>query len=83
MNTVLLKLFEQYELPEKDRYEISQVYNFLPEEKKQRLLRNFKIFIQKINKFREQLQKEKEILVGKTIEEIRIMIEQVKNQNNI
>jgi len=83
MNTVLLKLFEQYELPEKDRYEISQVYNFLPEEKKQRLLRNFKIFIQKINKFREQLQKENEILVGKTIEEIRIMIEQVKNQNNI
>ncbi len=83
MNTVLLKLFEQYELREKDRYEIAQVYNFLSEEKKQNLIKNFKVFIQKIKKFREQLQKEKEILVGETIEEIRIVIEQVKRTKSL
>jgi transcription initiation factor TFIIIB Brf1 subunit/transcription initiation factor TFIIB len=83
MNTVLLKLFEQYELREKDRYEIAQVYNFLSEEKKQNLIKNFKVFIQKIKKFREQLQKEKEILVGETIEEIKIVIEQVKRTKSL
>lgn len=45
MNTSIEKLFEEYDLVEKDRYEIRQIYSFLDMEKKQKLIDNFdKIF---------------------------------------
>jgi transcription initiation factor TFIIIB Brf1 subunit/transcription initiation factor TFIIB len=78
MNTVLLRLFEQYDVSERDRYEIGQIYNFLSEEKKQRLIKDFEIFIKKVKKFQQQLKEEKDILIGETINEIKQIIEQTK-----
>ncbi|NUJ97239.1 hypothetical protein HGA92_00450 [Candidatus Gracilibacteria bacterium] len=78
MNTVLLRLFEQHDVSEKDRYEIGQMYNFLSEEKKQRLIKDFEIFIKKVKKFQKQLKEEKDILIGETINEIKQIIEQTK-----
>ena len=41
MNVILEKLFEKYNLGEKDRYEINQIYDFLTPEKKIKLVENF------------------------------------------
>lgn len=78
MNTVLLRLFEQHDVSERDRYEIGQIYNFLSEEKKQRLIKDFEIFIKRVKKFQKQLKEEKDILIGETINEIKQIIEQTK-----
>ena len=52
MNTKLEKLFEKYDFSPKDRFEISQIFFLLTEEKKQNFLKNFEEFafqVKKIN----------------------------------
>ena len=80
MNTILEKLFEESELPEKDRYEIRQIYWLLSEEKQQFLIRNFDSLIEKIKKLHKSLQIEKEILVGETLQEIKVFIKKKKQK---
>jgi len=63
MNIYLETLFKKYRLSEKDRYEILQIYTFLPEEKKQNLINNFEIVVFKIQKIEKTLELEKEILI--------------------
>jgi len=63
MNIYLEKLFERYRLSEKDRYEILQIYTFLPEDKKQNLINNFETIVYKIQKIEQTLELEKEILI--------------------
>ena len=40
MNTKLDFLFQEYKISEKNKYEIKQLYNLLPDYKKQNLIRN-------------------------------------------
>jgi len=63
MNIYLETLFKKYRLSEKDRYEILQIYTFLPEEKKQNLINNFEFVVLKIQKIEKTLELEKEILI--------------------
>jgi len=80
MNTRLEKLFEKAELPEKDRYEINQIYSLLNEEKQQTFIRNFDNLIEKIKNLHKELQLEKEILVGATLQEIKDFIYEAKQK---
>ncbi len=41
MNVILERLFKEYKISEKDKYEIRSMYNFLSSEKKQKLIDNF------------------------------------------
>jgi hypothetical protein len=63
MNLLLEKHFEKYGLSEKDRYEINQIFQLLPPEKKQDVLDNFENLIFKIRKFQEDIRIEQEILI--------------------
>jgi len=71
MNIYLHSLFEKYKLSEKDRYEISQIYWFLPIDKKQNLLQNFELVAAKIIKIEKTLELEKEILIWNSVERIK------------
>ncbi|MDD3145647.1 MAG: hypothetical protein PHV23_06105 [Candidatus Gracilibacteria bacterium] len=80
MNIYLHSLFEKYKLSEKDRYEISQIYGFLPIEKKQNLIENFELVAAKIIKIEETLELEKEILIGNSVERIKNSILENRKQ---
>lgn len=71
MNIYLEKLFERYKLSEKDRYEILQIYTFLPENKRQNLINNFEVIVFKIQKIEQTLELEKEILIWDSVERVR------------
>ena len=89
MNIYLETLFERYRLSEKDRYEILQIYTFLPEDKKQNLINNFESVFYKIQKIEQTLELEKEILIWDSVERVRqavmdnrkkVLDEQIKKQ---
>ena len=80
MNTLLEKLFEQYHISPKDRYEINQIYGLLPTEKKQNLLNNFEALSIRLNKIEEDLNFEREILVWSALQKIKNTIERVKRK---
>lgn len=89
MNIYLETLFERYRLSEKDRYEILQIYTFLPEDKKQNLINNFESVVYKIQKIEQTLELEKEILIWDSVERVRqavmdnrkkVLDEQIKKQ---
>ena len=82
MNVILEKLFEKYNLGEKDRYEINQIYDFLTPEKKIKLVENFEGIVWHIQVLKQDMFAEQEILFGKTLQGIEERIRQAK-QNQI
>jgi hypothetical protein len=64
MNTLLKALFEKYRVSEKNKYEILQIWSLLPDVKKQNILNNFEALAIKLQKIEEELNTEKEILLG-------------------
>lgn len=63
MNVALDKLFDQYEIWEKDRYEIQSIYTTLSQIKKQGLLNDFDILAAKIKKIEADMIYEQSILL--------------------
>ncbi|PZM83898.1 hypothetical protein DLH72_03080 [Candidatus Gracilibacteria bacterium] len=71
MNTRLEKLFEKYKFSQKDRFEVSQIFFLLTEERKQNFLKNFDEFAFQINKINFDIETEKQILIGNAVEKIK------------
>jgi hypothetical protein len=63
MNTYLTRLFDKYNVSDRNKYEILQIFSLLPDDKKQNLLDNFWILAVKINRIEEELSTEKNILL--------------------
>jgi len=80
MNAYLQTLFEKYKLSDKDRYEILQIYTFLPDDKKQNLISNFEFIVLKIKKIEQTLELEKEILIWNSVERVRNSILEKRKQ---
>jgi hypothetical protein len=80
MNIKLNTLFEEYNIWEKDRYEISQIYFLLSEDKKRDLIQNFSILIARVEKIRQDIIIEQEILVWDSISRIKQAIEKAKQE---
>ena len=81
MNTKLEKLFEKYNFSQKDRFEISQIFFLLTEERKQNLLKNFDEFALSINKINSDIDPEKDILIWSAVEKIKnSILEERKNK---
>ncbi len=74
MNVLLEKLFEQYNISEKDRYEILQIFQILPDEKKQLLLTNFEKLAKSIEKISQDIIIEQEILLDSILPEIQKIV---------
>ena len=81
MNTKLEKLLEKYNFSQKDRFEISQIFFLLTEERKQNLLKNFDEFALSINKINSDIDTEKDILIWSAVEKIKnSILEERKNK---
>ena len=63
MNTQLQKLFEGSNLSDKDKFEINQIFELLPPDKKQNLLNNFDILAFRIEQMQREIELERRILV--------------------
>ena len=70
MSAVLEKLFEKYNLTEKDRYEIKQIYSFLNPQKKIHMVENFESIVKHIGRLKKDLFDEQQILFDNTLHTI-------------
>jgi len=82
MHTVLEKLFEEYNLGDKDRYEINQIYSFLSPQKKIQMVENFWDIVKHVWRLKSEMFKEQEILFDNTLQNIEQKIKLAK-QNQI
>lgn len=80
MNIQIEKLCDKYYLSPKDRYEINQIYNLLPDHKKQNLINNFPQLAQKFYEIEEEIRIEREILIWDAIGKIQNVITLVQNE---
>lgn len=82
MNTKLEMLFEQYHVWEQDRYEISQIFDFLPIEKKINVLNNFKQLAKKLDTIHKNIRVEQEILIVDVLSDVKFAIDEAKKKLN-
>ena len=81
MNEKLEKLFEQYSLSPKERYEFMQIYSLLPPLKKVRALERFELIMMELETLKKELLYEQETLLWYTLESIEEKIYQLKKQS--
>lgn len=70
MNTRLEKLFEIYNISEKDKYEINQIFWLLPINKQQNLLNNFNTFATRLEQINKEINLERRILIWDLFQDI-------------
>lgn len=81
INTKLEKLFEKYNFSQKDRFEISQIFFLLTEDRKQKLISNFDDFAFSVLKINSDIEMEKEILIWDAVEQIKQSILRERKNN--
>lgn len=74
MNTRLEMLFKKHNLPEKDRFEINQIFWLLPSNKQQNLLNNFDLLAIRLEQINKEINLERDILIGNEVDNIRNLI---------
>jgi len=74
MNTQLQKLFEKYKISDKDCYEINQIFLIVDDEKKHKILANFELLAQKIQKIEEEIMLEQSILLDNILPDIKALL---------
>jgi hypothetical protein len=72
MNTQLEKLFEQYHLSEKNRYEINQIFWLLPINRQHNLINNFDVLAVKLNQIETEINLERRILIWDIFKDIKL-----------
>lgn len=82
MNIKLEMLFEEYHVWEHDRYEINQIFEFLPLEKKKNLLNNFGQLAKKLHTIHENIKIEQEILIVDVLSDVKFAIDEAKKKLN-
>jgi predicted Zn-ribbon and HTH transcriptional regulator len=70
-NALLEKLFEKYEISEKDIYEINQIFAIVSDEKKHKILASFEDLAKKIKKIEEENILEQSILLDNILPDIK------------
>ena len=72
MNTQLNKLFEKYNVSEKDRHELNQIFWLLPFDKKNNMLNNFELLAIRLKSINKEIDLERKILVWDLFEDIKV-----------
>jgi len=80
MTAVLEKLFDKYNLEDKDRYEIQQIYSFLSPQKKIRMVENFGNVVKHIEQLKKEMFDEQQILFDNTLKNVQQKIKQAEER---
>ena len=83
MNTYLEKLFDKYNISQKNRYEIRQIYGLLPTDKQQNLINNFGKLASNIKIIEEEVNMEREILIWDALDNIRNVITKIRKEKSL
>lgn len=83
MNTCLERLFEKYNISQKNRYEIFQIYKLLSLPKRKKLVENFESLVWKIAYIERQLEEERKILIPEAVNNVREVLDEIKNERKI
>lgn len=78
MNTQLEKLFEENKFSAKDKYEINQFFELLPDFKKINFLKNFDTFTIRIRNIQKDIDVERRILVWEALIDIDKILKIIK-----
>lgn len=81
MNTQLQKLFESSNLSDKDKFEINQIFELLPLDKKQNILNNFHVLTFRIEQMQKQALIEQEILLWNLYEDLDKFVEEERKKS--
>jgi hypothetical protein len=76
----LERLFEKYQISEKDSYDIRQIYHLLSEDKQNNLILNFSTLVEKLEVIKYDEHLEQGILIGDALTEIEKAIQIAKNK---
>lgn len=80
MNTRLEMLFEKYNVSDKDKYEINQIFSLLPSNKQQNILKNFEVMIFRFEQIHKEINLERRILIWDLFEDIKSFYKKYWNQ---
>jgi hypothetical protein len=80
MNTRLELLFQKYNVSEKDKYEINQIFWLLPPDKQQNILKNFEIMIFRFEQIYKEVNLERRILIWDLFKDIKSFYNKYWNQ---
>lgn len=80
MNTRLEMLFEKYNVSDKDKYEINQIFWLLPTNKQQNILKNFEVMIFRFEQIHKEINLERRILIWDLFEDIKSFYKKYWNQ---
>jgi hypothetical protein len=80
MNTRLELLFQKYNVSEKDKYEINQIFWLLPPDKQQNILKNFEIMIFRFEQIHKEVNLERRILIWELFKDIKSFYNKYWNQ---
>ena len=71
MHDRINRLCDEYNVTEKDRYDIVQIYSLLPVHNKRKLVDNFANFATKFAKIQSEIALEREVLIGEALKDIK------------
>lgn len=75
MNTQIEKLFYKYDFSLKNKYEINQFFELLPDYKKINFINNFDIFTKNIQEIEKHINIERKILIWEALIDIKNILD--------
>jgi hypothetical protein len=83
INVAFEDMLNTCNLSEKDRYEIRQIFYMLSPKKQQNIINNFNIMVERINKFKQDIEEQQKILLEKAAEKLDDIVLQTEKENII
>jgi hypothetical protein len=80
MNTHLEKLFKKYNISERDKYEINQIFWLLPINKKLNILKNFDLLAFRFEWIHKEIDLERRILIWDLFKDVKSFYEKFWNK---
>jgi len=83
INVAFEDMLNSCNLSEKDRYEIRQIFYMLSPKKQQNIINNFNIMVDRINKFKEDIEEQQKVLLEKAASQLDDIVLQTEKENII
>lgn len=83
INVAFEDMLKTCNLSEKDRYEVRQIFYMLSPKKQQNIINNFNIMVDRINKFKKDIEEQQKYLLEKAAKKLDDIVLQTEKENII